>query len=950
MDSPAPKLAEFVGYVRKHLRGDEKSEAQVFCDRLFQAFGHDGAFEAGGQMEFRVHTGKSTRFADLLWRPRLLLEMKKSGEKLHKHYRQAFEYWLHLVPQRPEYVTLCNFDEFWIYDLNRQLDDPMDRVRLDELPERYTALNFLFPEKKKPLFGNDLVAVTEDAAAKVAAVYRSMKDREGRLRSQRFILQCVVALFADHIELIPRGMFSELLDDCRRGASSYDLLGDLFRQMNTVAPAKGGRFKHVPYFNGGLFKTIDPVELSGGELEKLAEAAAQNWSKVKPAIFGSIFQESMDVAERHVYGAHFTSEADIQKVILPTIVRPWRERIAAATTAKQLEKLRTELLKYRVLDPACGSGNFLYLAYRELKRVETELLDKLTGATGAHKQSTPLTSLVRADQFFGIDINSFAVELAKVTLMLGKKLALDEFNEHVKTQQHLPFEGEQALPLDNLDNNIRCEDALFCEWPKADAIIGNPPYQSKNKLSQAIGVNGVAKLRKRYPAVPGRADYCVYWFRRAHDELPPGGRGGLVGTNTIRQNYSREGGLDYIVGNGGTITEAVSTQVWSGEAAVHVSIVNWTKGPAPGLKKLFAQKGDHAESPWDVVELPVINSSLSASLDVTAAERLRANVESGKCYQGQTHGHKGFLLSPDEAEKLISDPAASSVVHPYLIGDELVGALGARPGRFAIDLNHCPDLLSAKRHGAAFAHVEQEVLPDLSEKAKNEFAETQEHSGPRQNHLLQWWKFWRGRPEMLGALKGLARYIACSRITKRQIFEFVSSAIRPNDKLQVFALDDDYSFGVISSGVHWQWLKAKCTTLKGDFNYNTESIWDTFPWPQKPTLPQVRQVAAAAVALRSLRRQVMAEHGWCLRDLYRTLDLPGKNPLRDAHDRLDAAVRAAYGMEPGADPLAFLLALNKEVAAREAAGQPVVAPGLPPCVTDSAPFVTDDCVRMPGPE
>ena len=136
MENPVAKIREFVAFVRQHLTGDEKGEAQVFCDRLFQAFGHAGIFEAGGALEYRVHKGKTTRFADLLWRPRLLMEMKKRGEKLERHYRQAFDYWLYLVPNRPQYVVLCNFDEFWVYDFNTQLEEPLDRVRLDDLPKR----------------------------------------------------------------------------------------------------------------------------------------------------------------------------------------------------------------------------------------------------------------------------------------------------------------------------------------------------------------------------------------------------------------------------------------------------------------------------------------------------------------------------------------------------------------------------------------------------------------------------------------------------------------------------------------------------------------------------------------------------------------------------------------------------------------------------------------------
>jgi type II restriction/modification system DNA methylase subunit YeeA len=661
MDNPAARLAPFVRYVRDNLTGDEKGEAQVFCDRLFQAFGHPGIFEAGGTLEYRVHKGKGTKFADLLWRPRLLLEMKKRGERLERHYQQALQYWMYLVPNRPEYVVLCNFDEFWVYNLNHQLDEPMDRVKLDDLPRRYTALNFLFPEAKKPLFNNDRVAVTRKAADKVAEVFNRLvspkRDKPvPRDKAQRFVLQCVIALFAQSIELLPRGLFSELLDDCKKGGSTYDLLGALFRQMASEQEAEGGRFQGVRYFNGGLFNVVEPIELSVMERTLLAEAAAEDRSRVKPPIFGTLFEGSMDQKERHAFGAHFTSEADIQKVVLPTVVRPWRQRIDAARTDRELRALRDQLLHYRVLDPACGSGNFLYIAYRELKRIEMELLDRLGEQARAKVEHV---SAVSAGQFFGIDIKPFAVELAKVTLMLAKKLALDE-RAALISQRGLSFESaEAALPLDNLDKNIFKEDALFCDWPKADAIIGNPPYLGSRYLAKEHGYEYARKVQATFADVPKMADYCVYWFRRAHDALPEGGRAGLVATNTIRQNETREGSLDYVVAHGGTITEAVSTQVWSGEASVHVSIVNWVKGECPGPKKLFAQKGDDANGEWAVEEVETISSTLSTRVDVTGAADLKMNGSPKRCYVGQYPFNEGFLLTPETARDWIASDLRS---------------------------------------------------------------------------------------------------------------------------------------------------------------------------------------------------------------------------------------------------------------------------------------------------
>ncbi len=211
----------------------------------------------------------------------------------------------------------------------------------------------------------------------------------------------------------------------------------------------------------------------------------------------------------------------------------------------------------------------------------------------------------------------------------------------------------------------------------------------------------------------------------------------------------------------------------------------------------------------------------------------------------------------------------------------------------------------------------------------------------------RWWQFRDYQPGTMAAIAAIPRYIACSRVTKRPIFEFVSNTVHPDNALMVFPMPDDYSFGLLQSGLHWAWFKARCSTLKGDFRYTSDTVFDTFPWPQTPTLAQARAVADAAVSLRALRREVIAKNEWSLRDLYRTLDLPGKNPLRDAQDALDTAVRAAYGMKAKADPLAFLLALNKEVAAREEAGEGATAPGLPPCVEDAGAFITDDCVRVP---
>ena len=964
-----PQLAEFAAYARS-LKGDEKGEAQLFLDRFFRALGHQGLQDAGATLEFRIAkkpgsaqlellTGDAAakdqpkaarggkKFADLLWPDRVLIEMKRRGEHLEKHYDQLFDYWTQIVPKRPPYAILCNFDELWVYDFNTQLFDPVDKIPVRDVAERWSSLTFLLPRPRPPVFDNNRVEVTRKAAAQMAHVFRELVARRGvaRPRAQRFILQLLVALVSEDLDLLPDHIVTRALADAlKEPATSYDLLGGLFRAMNTPGITDGGRFAGVDYFNGGLFAEIDPIELKSAELHALEAAAREDWSAVKPEIFGTIFQQSMDKGERHAYGAHFTSEFDIQKVVGPTIVRPWRVRIEAASSRAELRTLLGELRRFRVLDPACGSGNFLYVAYREMKRLEREILVRLRDK-GEPKEN--LVSAVTLTQFFGIDVVPFAVELARVTLTLAKELELAEAKKFEEADGLLVF--EKPLPLDNLEAQIVCADSLFHPWPKADAIIGNPPYLDARKLTMEHGIDYSKKVRRSFPGVPGRADFCVYWFRKAHDQLEAGQRAGLVGTNTVRQNYSREGGLDYIVHSGGTITDAVSTEVWSGDAAVHVSIVNWIKGDQSGDKILLIQRGDHVHSPWQTYTLPTINSSLSPEIDVAGAQRLEFNARSLGCFEGQQPGHDGFRLTTSEAANLRNqEPQSAAILHPYLNGIELLTGEFTRTPRYLIDFDN-RDIFESRRFPIALSIVRERVLTTWEDNARQERERTGKESGEHQNRIKTWWLLKRRRNALLSALAPLPRYVVCARVTKRPIFEFIAADVRPDSSLTVFPFSDDYSFGILQSAPHFEWFKACCSTLEERFRYTSDTVFDTFPWPQFPTAKQARAVADAAVKLRALRRDVMNRLGYSLRDLYRTLDDPGANPLRDAHAALDAAVRAAYGMAADADILGFLLELNLACAAREKANKPVTPPGLPssvaPTASDRASFVTDDCVR-----
>lgn len=964
MNDKTKKLKEFVSWVSEHIKGDEKGEAQIYLNYLFQAFGHKGLLEAGAVCEERVKKNDTggTSFADLVWKPRVLVEMKKRGVDLHKHYRQAFEYWTYLVPNRPRYAVLCNFDEFWIYDFETQMDIPVETVKLSDLPNRYGALNFLFPGDVPPVFGNHHEEVTRDAADKLAKCFNALVNRKvERLLAQRFILQMLMAFFAEDIGLLEKYLVKRLLQECKLPADTYDILGGLFEAMNRASGNPGGRYKGVAYFNGGLYANPAKIELLSEELTLLKEACDFDWSKVRPEIFGTLFEHSLDKEERHAQGAHFTSPVDIMKIVGPTIVEPWQAAIERTKTLTEMQALAHRMQSFTVLDPACGSGNFLFTAYRELKRLEAQLYNRMAERFPKSVDVNQRTlGFVTTTNFYGLDVNPFAVEIAKVTMMLAHKLSIDEL--HV---------SESALPLDNLDGNIFHRDALITEdgarseWPKADVIIGNPPFLGVRKMKPELGQAYIQRVRRAYPEVPGTVDFCVYWIRRAHDLLPActsadplQGRAGLVGTQNIRSNDSRIGGLDYVTVSG-TVIEAVDNQPWSGDANVHVSIANWVKSQdvavLPQIKRLWFKTKTSLRKPkrvkgtvraskeydLDMREVAYISSSLSDKTDTKTAVVLACNIKPKRTFQGVTPGHEDFVLGLDAAQALVAkEPDAAELLSPYVVGKEVLGGV-TKPSRKILDFGE-RDLLAAQQFPKALALVKQNVLPKRQKAAEKGEGDEEKRSHHVQ-FLEKWWQLSYRRTDLLKEIAGLPRYLACSRVTSRPILFFVGAGVKPSDALQVFAFDDDYSFGVLQSKVHIEWFMSKRSNMKSDPRYSSTSVFGTFPWPQSPTAMHVKAVVDASRKLQSVRSTALKTSKGGLRALYDTLELPGKNPLRDAHETLDKAVMAAYGFDNKMDVVAQVLALNTTVAANIQASQPVTGPGVPPVIDDKATVMSSDC-------
>ena len=897
MPATPESLQKFVTYCQQHITGDEKGQAQVFLDRFFRAFGHEGALEAGATYEERIE--KSSKkdqlgFADLVWKKHVLIEMKKRGEDLTKreHRTQTERYYIRLKKDdRPRYVMMCNFDEFHIYDFDLQPDQPVDIISLKQLPARSPAFAFMESTSRRPIFKNNQVEITEKAASRMGMLLEMLiergKERKfakfNQFQAQRFVLQCVLAMFAEDRGLLPRALFTRCVKDCLEGSSSYDVLGGLFQAMNQQGVTPAGRYEGVEYFNGGLFSEIHPIELQQGELKILEVCAEQNWSQVRPSIFGNIFESALktDKKQRRAYGIHFTTEGDIRRIVLPTISYYWEERIDAANTVAKLQNLHQELGRYHVLDPACGSGNFLYVAYQELKQVEKLLLDKLNECDG----TKGYMNLVTPQQFYGMDINSFAVELARVTLMIGRKVAID--NLGLK---------EPSLPLDTLDKNIVRADALFTDWVKADAIIGNPPFLGGKHMRIALGDEYIDRVFKRFPDVKDSVDFCAYWFRIAQNNLEPNGRAGLVATNSISQGKSRAAALDYVAQNGGHIYAAVSTQPWSGEAKVHVSLINWSK-EKPKVYYL------------DDRVVSSINCSLQATIDVSQAARLSANLN--KCFQGVIPVGMGFIVTQQQVNDWIkADAKNQEVLKLFSMGTNLAKNPNGMPERWIIDFNDMR-IEEASEYVLPFEYVKANVKP---ERDKNR----------REVTKFNWWKYGEKRPAMRKALGSLSQYFAVPEVSKWAVFVPCSCEWLPGNKTKVVVSDDFYVFGILTSKIHRIWMNSQKSTLEDRTAYTHNTCFETFPFPQTAAKQSVEQIRATAVELHQYRTQQMSAKQWGITQLYNKFFEEPTSQLFKLHAQLDRQVMQAYGFIDSDDILAKVLELNLELAEKEKRGEPLV--------------------------
>jgi hypothetical protein len=480
--------------------------------------------------------------------------------------------------------------------------------------------------------------------------------------------------------------------------------------------------------------------------------------------------------------------------------------------------------------------------------------------------------------------------LARVTLMIGRKVAIDKLGLF-----------EPALPLDTLDDNIVCKDALFNEWEKADAIVGNPPFLGGYRMRQELGDDYAERVFNRFADVKAQVDFCSYWFRLTHESIGGKGRAGLVGTNTISQGNTRKAGLDYITQNGGIIYEAVSSQKWSGEAVVHVSIVNWCyENP----KNLYL----------DNQPVNSISSSLRTSTDISKALRLLANKE--KCFEGVKPYGKGFIITPQQAQNWISvDPKNQLIFKRLSDATSLTKQPNGTPVRWIIDFNNMV-LEDASAYKEPFNHLKQTVKP---EREKDRVEKTR----------IYWWQFERSRPAMRKAILSSQSYFAIPRVSKWSIYIPIATKHLPDTSTNIVSSEDFYILGILTSDLHRNWVIEQSSTLKGDTRYTPSTCFETFPFPQNPTPILVGQIRIIALQLHEYRSGQMEQKQWGITRLYNNFFADPASQLYKLHAKLDALVLQAYGFSESDDLLEQLLTLNLELAEKEKRGEAIVGPWAP---------------------
>ncbi|MEQ8267886.1 MAG: class I SAM-dependent DNA methyltransferase [Parvibaculum sp.] len=833
--------------------------------------------------------------------------------------------------------------------------------------------------------------VTRDIAERLAKVARTVEKRgHAPGKVAEFLMRCLFTMFAEDVELLPSGAFTKLLHEMKSTPDKFKFaLEDLWKAMNTGGFA-GVIQEVVKRFNGGLFAHPEAIALEPDEIHELWVAARRNWQEVEPAIFGTLLERALDTRERHKLGAHYTPRAYVERLVVPTIIEPlaadWKIAQAEAEqlmregkpaeARKAVKTFHQQLCNTRVLDPACGTGNFLYVSMELMKRLEGEVLEYLADL-GEEQYLLELSGhTVDPHQFLGLEINPRAVQIADLVIWIGflkwqirtggqsaieepvlrafknireqdavlaydkRELVRDEHGKPVSRWDGITTKKHPVTGEDVPDETARTELYIYsnpkpAEWPKADFIVGNPPFIGTKRMRAALGDGYVDALRSVYAEVPHSADFVIYWWEKAAELTSRGRlrRFGLIATNSLRQSFNRVVLTRWLNGKKPvSIIFAIPDHPWvdsADGAGVRISMTVGATGRHSGSLLTVVDEFDVGSDAIGLsvrVETGTIDSSLTVGASTGSVSELMAN--SGICGLGAALHGLGFMLNAAEARDL--RPAGPAAIRPYIKGYEL---LRNRENHFVIDFSGMSEDEAQSANPAAFQRIVDRVKPERDQNRRDSIRKL-------------WWRFGWERPLLRQALAGQSRYIATTETSKHRVFQFVENEVLSDHMVVTIALEDAFALSVLCSRIHLTWALAAGGTLEDRPRYNKTRCFDPFPFPEL-TEKQKAHMRELGERLDAFRKERQTEHHDLtmtgtynvlerLRELEANADAPPLTDkeraihekglvsvLKQIHDEIDAAAFDAYGWPhdlSDEEILTRLVALNKERAEEERRG------------------------------
>lgn len=836
-----------------------------------------------------------------------------------------------------------------------------------------------------------------DPSRRSARVTREIAKSLGRLAASleksghsaeavaTFLMRALFTMFAEDVELLPNDSFVNLLKSLHGHTDQFvPMIEELWGRMKTGGFSTVLREK-VRHFNGGLFEHATALPLTDDQFELLIEASRADWRDVEPAIFGTLLERALNPIERHKLGAHYTPRAYVERLVMPTVVEPlraeWDAAKAAAVTldrqgktkeaAAEVQRFHRRLCEVRVLDPACGSGNFLYVTLEHLKRLEGEVFNALDRL--GHEQAALEMAGFTVDphQLLGLEVNPRAAAIAELVLWIGylqwhfrtrgrvappepiiknfhnienrdavlaydrTEPVLDEQGQPVtrwdgRTMKKHPVTGEDVPDETARVPALHYVNPRPAEWPNADFIVGNPPFIGNKRMRLALGDGYVKAVREAWPRVAETVDFVMYWASHATELVAKGkvSRLGFITTNSITQTFNRPV-LQSALDAGTRIAFAVPDHPWvdsTDGAQVRVAMSVFDRKPDVGTlwtSESETPESDGASAVTFAVSHGTIFSDLSIGVDTNKLVPLEANA--GLACPGVQLSGQGFVVALEEVSRF-GDATKERMLRRYITGRDVTQEMREQYVLDTFGLTH--DELR-DRYPDAFQWLHDRVKPEREQ-------------NPREKYRREWWVHAEPRGKFRAALAGLRRFVVTSRTARHRTFQFLDTSFLPETKVLIFAFDDAFHLGVLSSRIHVLFANRVGGWLGvgNDSTYNHSDCLEKFPFPTA-TEAQQTQIRDLAERLDTHRKRQQAQHPkLTFTDLYNVLEkLRAGTPLnakeqlihehglvtvlRQLHNDLDAAVAEAYALPPTASDetiLTHLCALNAQRAAEERAG------------------------------